>query len=214
MPLAKSARLGPYEVLATLGAGGMGQVFSARDTRLDRIVAIKVLPDHISNRPDVKTRFEREAQVLAKLNHPHICSVFDVGQQDGIDYLVMEYVEGETLEARLNRGPLTVDQAVRYAIDIADALAVAHRAGITHRDLKPGNVMLAKTGPKLLDFGLAKTQSPVSFSSQPDAPTVSPSLTTEGTILGTEQYMSPEQIEGKDTDARTDIFAFGAMLYE
>jgi len=214
MPIPVGQKLGSYEVLALVGAGGMGEVYRARDTRLDRTVAIKVLPSHLADRPDLRERLEREARAVSSLNHPHICTLFDIGQHEGADFLVMEYLEGGTLEARLDKGPLPIDETLRYAIDIADALGTAHRAGITHRDLKPGNVMLTKSGPKLLDFGLARTQpAAASFGSQSAVPTRA-ALTSEGTILGTPQYMAPEQIEGKDADARTDIFAFGSMLYE
>jgi serine/threonine protein kinase len=213
MSIEAGTKLGSYEILALIGAGGMGEVYRARDFRLDRTVAIKVLPSHLAQRPDLRERLEREARAVSSLNHPHICTLFDIGRHEGVDFLVMEHLEGETLEARLEKGPLPLDQALRYAIAIADALAAAHRAGITHRDLKPGNIMLPKAGPKLLDFGLAKTQPAASFSSQSGVPTRA-SLTGEGTILGTLQYMSPEQIEGKEADARADIFALGAMLYE
>jgi serine/threonine protein kinase len=196
-------QLGPYEVVSLVGVGGQGEVYKARDTRLDRMVAIKILPAHLAERPDLRERFEREARAVSSLNHPHICTLFDVGQHEGTGFLVMEYLEGETLEARLAKGPLPLDQVIWCAIDIADALAAAHRAGITHRDLKPGNIMLTKSGPKLLDFGLAKTQpAAASFSSQSAAPTVAATLTGQGTIVGTLQYLSPEQIEGKDADAR------------
>src|SRR5262245_22389887 len=156
MALTVGARLGPYEIQSAIGAGGMGEVYKARDTRLDRLVAIKVLPEHVASDPDLKQRFEREARTLAALSHPHICPVFDVGHQEGIDFLVMEYLEGETLATRLERGALALDQALQYAIQIADALDRAHRKGVVHRDLKPGNVMLTRSGVKLLDFGLAK----------------------------------------------------------
>ncbi len=195
----------------------MGEVYKARDTRLDRTVAIKVLPSHLADKPQLRERFEREARTVASLNHPHICVLHDIGQQDGIHFLVMEYLEGETLAQRLDKGPLPLDQVLRYAIEIADALDKAHRQGVTHRDLKPGNIMLTKAGAKLLDFGLAKLRSETAQgvpSSQ--LPTAKDSLTVEGTILGTLQYMAPEQVEGKvdDVDARTDIFAFGAVVYE
>src|SRR6202030_900860 len=156
MSVKAGTRLGPYEILSAIGAGGMGEVYRARDTRLDRIVAIKVLPTHLADRSELRERFEREARTIASLNHPHICTLFDIGQQDGIDYLVMEYLEGETLAQRLQKGPLPLDQVLRYAIEIADALDKAHRKGITHRDLKPGNIMLTKYGSNLLAFGLAK----------------------------------------------------------
>src|SRR4030095_11957503 len=165
MALEPGTKFGPYEILAGIGAGGMGEVYRARDTRLGRIVAVKVLPLHMANHPDSRERFEREARAVSSLNHPHICALFDVGRQEGTDFIVMEHLEGETLESRLSRGPLPLDHALRCAIHIADALVAAHRAGITHRDLKPSNVMLTKSGPKLLDFGLAKTQ-PVSFVSK------------------------------------------------
>ena len=216
MALADGTRLGPYEILAPIGAGGMGEVYRAKDTRLDRTVAIKVLPSHLSNDTELRQRFEREAKAVSSLNHPHICTVHDVGQQDGVDYLVMEHLEGETLAARLAKGPLPTDQVLRYAIEISDALDKAHRQGVVHRDLKPGNIMVTKSGAKLLDFGLAKLQH--AESGQGEAlsalPTENQSLTGAGTILGTFQYMAPEQLEGKDADARTDIFAFGAVVYE
>jgi eukaryotic-like serine/threonine-protein kinase len=217
MALLPSQRLGPYEILSAIGAGGMGEVYRARDTRLDRIVAIKVLPDHAAARSELRERFEREARTVASLNHPHICTLFDIGHQDGIDYLVMEYLEGETLAERLKKGPLPLAQVLQYAIEIADALDKAHRKGITHRDLKPGNIMLTKSGAKLLDFGLAKLRQegmPATPFSQ--LPTIKGAVTAEGTILGTLQYMAPEQLEGKtdEIDARTDIFAFGAVVYE
>ena len=214
MPLQSGTTLGPYEILSPLGAGGMGEVYKARDTRLDRTVAIKVLPEHVASDPDLKQRFEREAKTISSLNHPHICTLHDIGSQDGIDFLVMEYLEGDTLAQRLEKGALPLDQALQVAIEIADALDKAHRQGITHRDLKPGNIMLTKAGAKLLDFGLAKLKpghdAPVGVS----AATVSAGLTSEGAILGTLQYMAPEQLEGKEADARTDIFAFGILLYE
>src|ERR1700682_3207156 len=217
MPILPGRRLGPYEILSSVGAGGMGEVYRARDTRLDRIVAIKVLPTHLADRSELRERFEREARTIASLNHPHICPLFDIGQQDGIDYLVMEYLEGETLAQRLLKGPLPLEQVLQYAIEIADALDKAHRKGVTHRDLKPGNIMLTKTGTKLLDFGLAKLkQEQEATSAIPDSelPTMESAVTAEGTILGTLQYMAPEQVEGKEVDARTDIFAFGALVYE
>ncbi|MBI3049633.1 MAG: serine/threonine-protein kinase [Acidobacteria bacterium] len=191
----------------------MGEVYRARDTRLDRIVAVKVLPQHVAADSQLKQRFEAEAKTLAALSHPHICPVFDVGEQDGVDFLVMEYLEGETLAQRLTKGALPLEQALKYAIEIADALDKAHRAGIVHRDLKPGNIMLTRSGAKLLDFGLAKLKvSPVSALSA--LPTQDSPITVPGTILGTMQYMAPEQLEGAEADARTDIFAFGAVLYE
>jgi eukaryotic-like serine/threonine-protein kinase len=195
----------------------MGEVYKARDTRLERTVAIKVLPDHLSKNEDVRQRFEREAKTISQLSHPHICALHDVGSQDGVEYLVMEHLEGETLSDRLAKGPLPLEQTLRFGVQIAEALDKAHRQGIVHRDLKPGNVMLTKSGVKLLDFGLAKAMAPASQPSGLTAlPTVvgSAPLTQEGTILGTFQYMAPEQLEGKETDARTDVFALGAVLYE
>ena len=216
MGLTSGTKLGPYEIVAPLGAGGMGEVYRARDTRLDRIVAIKVLPEHLADRADLRERFEREAHTIASLNHPHICSIYDVGHQNGTDYLVMEYLEGETLAQRLQKGPLTPEHLLQYAIQIADALDKAHRKGITHRDLKPGNIMLTKSGAKLLDFGLAKLKPPTipSDVTLSALPALQDSITGERSILGTLQYMAPEQLEAKEADARTDIFAFGAVLYE
>jgi Tol biopolymer transport system component/predicted Ser/Thr protein kinase len=215
MPILPGRRLGPYEILSAIGAGGMGEVYKARDTRLDRIVAIKVLPTHLADRSELRERFEREARTIASLNHPHICVLHDIGQQDGIDFLVMEYLEGETLAQRLLKGALPIQQVLQYAIEIADALDKAHRKGITHRDLKPGNIMLTKSGTKLLDFGLAKlTQEAAPVTPVSQLPTLKSAVTAEGTILGTLQYMAPEQVEAKEVDARTDIFAFGAVVYE
>src|SRR5262245_52453899 len=215
MSLGPGVRLGPYEIVAVLGAGGMGEVYKARDTRLDRDVAIKVLPAHVGGDPAVRERFEREARAIAALNHPHICTLHDVGHQDGVDFLVLEYLEGQTLADRLAKGALPLDQALQLAIQIADALDKAHRAGIVHRDLKPGNIMLTKSGAKLLDFGLAKvTPVAIAASGLSMAPTGVSPVTMQGTILGTLQYMAPEQIEGQEADTRTDIFAFGCVLYE
>ncbi|HEY3124686.1 MAG TPA: protein kinase, partial [Thermoanaerobaculia bacterium] len=214
MTISAGNRLGPYEVLAPLGAGGMGEVYKARDTRLERTVAIKVLPRHLSESAEGRQRFEREAKTISQLSHPHICALYDVGREGETEYLVMEYLEGETLSERLVKGPLPLEQTLRYGAEIADALDKAHRQGIVHRDLKPGNVMLTKSGVKLLDFGLAKAFAPVAPASiLTSLPTETP-LTEKGTILGTFQYMAPEQLEGKEADARTDIFAFGAVLYE
>ena len=221
MTLGAGTKLGPYEILAPIGAGGMGEVYRARDTRLDRTVAVKVLPSHLSEDADHRRRFEREAKMISALSHPHICALHDVGHQDGTDYLVMEYVEGETLSERLLKGALPAEQVLRYGIEIADALDKAHRQGIVHRDLKPGNVMLTRSGVKLLDFGLAKmreieegpTGMSVSLLATRTSADRSP-LTEKGTILGTFQYMAPEQLEGKEADARSDLFAFGAVLYE
>ncbi len=231
MTLSAGTKLGPYEILAPIGAGGMGEVYKARDTRLERTVAVKVLPERLSASPEVRQRFEREAKTISQLSHPHICSLFDVGREADVEYLVMEYLEGETLSDRVAKGSLPLEQTLKYGTQIADALDKAHRQGIVHRDLKPSNVMLTKTGVKLLDFGLAKTfersldatgreqaaagQHPMARSSLTALPTVAgQNLTQEGTILGTFQYMAPEQLEGKDADARTDIWAFGATLYE
>ena len=209
MPVGPGTRFGPYEVVSAIGAGGMGEVYRARDTRLDRSVAVKVLPADFAGRAELRARFEREAKAISSLNHPHICALYDVGD----NYLVMELLEGETLADRIAKGPLPVDQILRIAIEIADALDQAHRRGIIHRDLKPANVMLTKAGTKLLDFGLARGSdvAPVSAAS---GVTVARPLTEEGTIIGTVQYMAPEQLEGRKVDARTDIFAFGAVLYE
>jgi eukaryotic-like serine/threonine-protein kinase len=213
MTLAAGTRLGPYELIAPVGAGGMGEVYRAKDTRLDRTVAVKVLPAHLSSSPESRQRFEREAKTISQLSHPHICALYDVGNQDGVEFLVMEYLEGETLSERLLKGALPFDQVLRYGIEIADALDKAHRQGIVHRDLKPGNVMITKSGVKLLDFGLAKAVAPATPQQLTSFPTQQ-ALTQEGTILGTFQYMAPEQLEGSEADARTDIFAFGALLYE
>jgi eukaryotic-like serine/threonine-protein kinase len=212
--IAPGTRLGPYAITASIGAGGMGEVYKATDTRLDRTVAIKVLPEHVAADPDLNQRFEREAKTLAALSHPHICPVFDVGSQAGIGFFVMEYLEGETLEQRLKKGALPLDQALDIGIQIADALAAAHRAGVIHRDLKPGNVMLTKSSAKLLDFGLAKSGVPAVAGSLSMLLTTPPNLTAQGTILGTFQYMAPEQVEGKEADSRSDIFSFGAIVYE
>jgi eukaryotic-like serine/threonine-protein kinase len=215
--------LGPYEVIAPLGAGGMGEVYSARDTRLDRTVALKILPQHLADAPEVRQRFEREARAVSSLNHPNICALYDIGRQDNTDYLVMEYLEGETLAKRIERGPMPTPELLRVAIQICEALEKAHRQGVIHRDLKPGNVMLTKSGAKLLDFGLAKGAAPA-VSDLSSSPTVSQplmggnargsQLTVQGTIVGTLQYMSPEQLEGGEADARSDIFSFGATFYE
>ncbi len=217
MTLSSGTRLGPYQIVAPIGAGGMGEVYRARDTRLERTVAIKVLPEHLCSSPAVRERFTREAQTISQLSHPHICALYDVGRAEDVDYLVMEYLEGETRAERLAKGPLLPERALRCAIEIADALDKAHRQGIVHRDLKPANVMLTKSGVKLLDFGLAKAAAPerrpANSTSLPTVPG-SPELTQHGAILGTFQYMAPEQLEGKEADARSDIFAFGATLHE
>ncbi|HEU5248511.1 MAG TPA: serine/threonine-protein kinase, partial [Thermoanaerobaculia bacterium] len=213
MTLSSGSRLGPYEIVSPLGAGGMGEVYKARDTRLDRTVAVKVLASHLVSSADVRQRFEREAKTISQLSHPHICAVHDVGREGETEYLVMEYLEGETLAERLARGPLPLEQTLRYGMQIADALDKAHRHGIVHRDLKPGNVMITKSAVKLLDFGLAKVIAPASLEPFTELPTQE-ALTHEGGILGTFQYMAPEQVEGRDADARTDIFALGVVLYE
>jgi serine/threonine-protein kinase len=215
MALSIGSRLGPYEILAALGAGGMGEVYKARDTRLDRTVAIKILPPDAAADHERRARFEREARTVAGLNHPHICTVHDVGDVGGSMFLVMEHIAGDTLAARLRKGPLPLAQALTVAADIAEALAAAHREGVVHRDLKPGNVMLGKTGTKLLDFGLAKLKAPgtVGVTGVTSLPTHEPA-TAAGILLGTVPYMAPEQLEGKETDARSDIFSFGAVLYE
>jgi serine/threonine protein kinase/Tol biopolymer transport system component len=220
MPLASGTKLGPYEIVSPIGAGGMGEVYRARDTRLDRTVAIKILPQHLTAKANVKQRFEREARAISSLQHPNICTLYDVGHQDGTDFLVMEYLEGETLADRLAKGPLAPEQVLKIGVEICDGLEKAHRTGVVHRDLKPGNIMLTKTGTKLLDFGLAKPLEAAPAASLTALPTSSKAMeaakpvTSEGTIVGTFQYMSPEQLEGKEADARSDIFALGAVLYE
>jgi eukaryotic-like serine/threonine-protein kinase len=216
MSLSAGTRLGPYEIETPIGARGMGEVYRAKDTRLARTVAVKVLPDELSQKAGLRQRFEREARAIASLSHPHICALYDVGLQDGVNFLVMEYLEGETLADRLSHGSLKMELLLRFAVQIADALDKAHRQGFVHRDLKPGNIMLTASGVKLLDFGLAKFaaegKAPGALISEAAA-TLQP-LTAEGTIVGTLQYMAPEQLEGKEADTRTDIFAFGAVLYE
>src|ERR1700745_1853988 len=215
MGLAAGTKLGPYEIVALIGARGMGEVYRAKDTRLERTVAIKILPAHLSSDPIRKQRFEREAKTISSLNHPHICVLHDVGSQDGISYLVMECVGGETLAKRLEKGPLPLEQVLKYGMQIADALDKAHRSGVVHRDLKPGNIMLTSSGAKLLDFGLAKpTMHSTSRATLTAATPQQTPLTQEGTIVGTFQYMSPEQVEGKELDGRSDIFSLGAVLYE
>jgi serine/threonine protein kinase len=206
--------LSHYKIIEKLGQGGMGEVYLAEDSRLDRKVALKILPQHLSDRAELRERFEREARAVSSLNHPHICTLHDIGEQDGIHYLVMEHLEGETLSARLEKGPLPLEQTLEYGIQVADALDKAHRQGVVHRDLKPGNIMLTKSGAKLLDFGLAKLQATDTPTNLSALPTEQANLTAEGTILGTLQYMAPEQLEGKEADSRTDIFAFGAVVYE
>ncbi len=206
--------LSHYKIIEKLGQGGMGEVYLAEDSRLDRKVALKILPEHLSDRAELRERFEREARAVSSLNHPHICTLYDIGEQDGIHYLVMEHLVGETLEARLAKGALPLEKTLEYAIQIADALDKAHRQGVVHRDLKPGNIMLVKSGAKLLDFGLAKLQAAETPTNLSALPTEQANLTAEGTILGTLQYMAPEQLEAKEADGRTDIFAFGAVVYE
>jgi serine/threonine protein kinase len=213
--LTPGSRLGPYEILSPLGAGGMGEVYRARDTRLDRTVAIKVLSPRLSLSPEARQRFDREARTISKLSHPNVCALYDVGREGETEYLVMELLEGETLAQALARGPLPLEQTLLFGIEIAGALDAAHRSEVVHRDLKPGNVMLTKTGVKLLDFGLAKVLAPGGSGAGLSAmATEAGALTAEGTLLGTLSYMAPEQLEGKEADARTDIFAFGAVLYE
>ena len=229
MTLASGTKLGPYEIQSPLGAGGMGEVYRAKDTRLDRTVAVKILPSHLSDSPEARQRFEREARAISSLNHPNICVLHDVGSQDGTSYLVMEYVQGETLDSRLQKGPLPLKQALECGVQICDALEKAHRAGIVHRDLKPGNIMLTAAGAKLLDFGLAKPAAVLGTRALTDKGNLTPStptmnlsmlsatpaaLTQHGTIVGTFQYMAPEVLQGQESDARSDIFSFGCVLYE
>ena len=216
MRLSAGTRLGPYEVVAPLGAGGMGEVYRAHDTRLGRTIALKVLSPELAGDATFKSRFEREARAISALNHPHICTLHDIGQQDGIDYLVMEHLEGQTLADRLRPGNpgLKLAEALRIAIDVADALDTAHRHRIVHRDLKPGNIMLTAGGAKLLDFGLARQPAGAGAAALSMLATQPGTGTAEGTIVGTLQYMAPEQIQGREADARTDIFALGALIYE
>src|SRR6202044_3992557 len=231
MALASGTKLGPYEILNPLGAGGMGEVYRAKDTRLDRTVAIKVLPAHLSSDPELKQRMEREAKAISALQHANICTLYDIGTQDGTEFLVMEYLEGQTLAERLVKGALPVEQVLKIGIEIAQALEKAHQQGIIHRDLKPANIMLTKAGAKLMDFGLAKpglTKRELSIAANtvgpftPSTPTVnlasltaaaSP-LTQKGSIVGTFQYMAPELLQGAEADARSDLFSFGCVLYE
>ena len=206
MGLTSGTKLGPYEIQSPLGSGGMGEVYRARDTRLERDVALKVLSAGLSSDPSLRQRLEREAKAISRLSHPHICTLHDIGHQDAVDFLVMELVEGETLEHRLRKGPLPPEQTIRFAAQIADALAKAHRMGIVHRDLKPSNVMLTKAGAKLMDFGLAKESDHAPLADVLTEMTADQAqLTLEGTIVGTFQYMAPEQLEGKEADARADI---------
>lgn len=227
MALTTGRKLGPYEIQSSLGAGGMGEVYRARDARLGRTVAIKILPPHLANNPEAKQRFEEEARTISSLNHPYICTLHDVGHTDGTDFLVMEYLEGETLADRLRRGPLPIALVLKYGMEICQGLERAHRSGVTHRDLKPANIMLTKTAVKIMDFGLAKAATPTLVSAAaadspavPTTPTISlgslnsPALTQAGTIVGTFQYLAPEILQGKAADARSDIFSFGCVLYE
>ncbi len=216
MPIATGTKLGPYEILGAVGAGGMGEVYRAKDTRLERTVAVKVLPESLKDKPELQQRLEREAKTISSLSHPNICALYDIGQQEGVHFLVMEYLEGETLEQRLTRGQLPPEQTLRIAVEIAEALEKAHRQGIIHRDLKPGNVMLTKAGAKLMDFGLAKLtdEPPPMATALSEMATQARKLTTEGTIVGTFQYMAPEQLEGQEADARTDLFALGEVIHE
>src|SRR6516165_850776 len=219
MPLSSGSKLGPYEIVAPVGAGGMGEVYRARDTRLDRTVAVKILPEHLSDSAEARQRFDREARAISSLNHPNICALYDVGHQNGSDYLVMEFLDGETLAQRLAKGPLSPEQVLKYGIEICAGLEQAHKSGVVHRDLKPGNIMLTKSGAKLMDFGLAKSATAggppsSSLAMTLSGPSADQSLTARGMVVGTFQYMSTEQIEGKEADARSDIFALGAVLYE
>ena len=216
MALSIGARLGPYEILSPIGKGGMGEVYKARDTRLERTVAIKVLPEYLAEDPERRKRFEREARIVSQLNHPYVCALYDIGSEDGVDYVVMELVEGETLAERIARGPIPVEEALPLFTQIAEGLEAAHEKGIVHRDLKPANIKITPEGNvKVLDFGLAKA-----FSDEAPAADVSqsPTLTREGTragvIMGTVAYMSPEQARGKPLDKRTDIWSFGCVFYE
>ncbi len=216
MTVSAGTRLGPYEITGPIGAGGMGEVYRARDTRLDRIVAIKMLPRNAAADPERRRRFEQEARAVSALNHPNICVLYDIGRQADIEFLVMEYLEGETLAHRLRKGAIPLEQALDVGAQVADALAAAHKRRVVHRDLKPANVMLTKAGAKLLDFGLAKLRQPTT---QADTGAASSVVTREpstlaGSVLGTVPYMAPEQLEGKRADARTDLFAFGAVMYE
>ena len=200
-----------YKIISKLGQGGMGEVYLAEDSRLDRKVALKILPQHLSERAELRERFEREARAVSSLNHPHICTLYDIGEQDGIHYLVMEHLVGETLEARLAKGPLPLEQTLEYAIQIADALEAAHKQNIVHRDLKPSNIMLTPEGHvKVMDFGLAKRVSPVEGQEQE----ITTALTQQDSTLGTVPYMSPEQVRGQEVDTRSDIFSFGVVVYE
>src|SRR6187200_2284728 len=214
MALQAGTRLGPYEVLALIGAGGMGEVYRGRDTRLDRKVAVKVLAPGLASDAEFRARFAHEAKAISALNHPHICGLFDIGRDHDTEYLVLELLEGETLAARIERGPLPLAQVLRFGIEIADALQAAHQRGIVHRDLKPANIMLTAAGTKLLDFGLAKHTVGAAGQALSMLATAPGTGTAQGTIIGTLQYMAPEQVQGAPADARTDIFALGTILYE
>src|SRR5712692_9660065 len=213
MPLSRGSRLGPYEILSPLGAGGMGEVYRARDARLDRDVAVKVLPSHLAEDPVALARFEREAKAVASTSHPNILAIFDVGRADRIAFAVTELLDGETLRARLGAGPIPLRKAIEYAVQIAEGLAAAHDKGIVHRDLKPENLFVTKDGRvKILDFGLARHRI-VPSADDTSSPTLS-HHTERGTVMGTVGYMSPEQVRGQPVDHRTDLFSFGAVLYE
>ncbi len=216
MALASGTRLGPYEIVAPVGSGGMGEVYRARDSRLDRAVAIKILPAHLSESVEARQRFEQEARALSSLSHPNLCHLYDVGEHGGTSYLVMEYLEGQTLADRLRKGPLPLDQVLKVGTEVCQGLEKAHRTGVVHRDLKPGNIMLTGSGAKVMDFGLAKTAAAAigAGASSDSLDTMSRPLTKEGMIVGTFQYMSPEQLEGREADARSDIFSLGSVLYE
>ena len=219
MALTSGTKFGPYEIVSPIGAGGMGEVYKALDTRIDRTVAVKILPAALAGKPEARERFEREARAISQLSHANICQLYDLGEQDDIHYIVMEFLEGETLATRVAKGRLPIEQVLRYGAEIAEGLDAAHRSGVIHRDLKPGNIMLTRSGAKLMDFGLAKaaplaTTQSSGLSATMTSPNISHPLTAEGTVIGTFQYMSPEQLEGKDADARSDIFSFGAVLYE
>ena len=217
MTLNAGMRLGPYEIVELLDTGGMGEVYRARDARLDRTVVVKVLPPGFAGNAEWRQRFDREARLISTLSHPHICTLFDVGEQDGVAFLVMEHLEGETLAARLTRGAIPLGPALTVAIQIAEALSHAHERGVVHRDVKPGNVMLTPLGAKLLDFGLAKAHRILSAAQSvalADQPTERRNITEHGVLVGTVRYMAPEQLEGRDADTRSDLFAFGALVYE
>jgi len=212
MALTSGTKLGPYEIQLLLGAGGMGEVYRARDTRLERMVAIKILPARLSSNPDLRGRFEQEAKSISALHHPNICVLHDIGSQGGVDFMVMEYVTGETLDKLIPLGGLTPKLALKYAMQVADGLARAHHIGIVHRDLKPSNIMVDEDGlVKVLDFGLAKLAEPLSAMSNNEGATLA---TTPGMIVGTTAYMSPEQAKGQRIDARSDVFSFGSVFYE